>query len=435
MRPPISPPGSGTSGERGLRPDLHTGAGARARPGVASPDRRGAARRRLPAPRRRGRHRRRADDHVLVDRPGAGRGRPALADGAIARRSRDLRGSPPSRRHRTVADRQQLVHRSHRTLAVRAQADRPGAVAVHGRPVALPGRLPIHQVHRLVPALEGSPPGRDERAHAGRPRVPDDPPGARLLVRPRLAGLRGRLRDRRPRRIRRPGARAPRHREPALDRQRHPHPARHPPAARRDPRPAGGRLMASTSTASRTAGLVERAEALFPGGVNSPVRAFRSVGRPPLVIEGGEGAYVRDADGRRYLDYVGAWGPAILGHGHPAVVDAVVATARRGLAFGATNPLEIELGEAIRSAVPSMERLRFTSSGTEAVMSALRVARAATGRDLVVKFAGAYHGHADALLVDAGSGVATLAIAGSAGVPGSIAATSIVLPFNDPAAV
>ena len=192
--------------------------------------------------------------------------------------------------------------------------------------------------------------------------------------------------------------------------------------------------MASTSTASRTAGLVERAEALFPGGVNSPVRAFRSVGRPPLVIEGGEGAYVRDADGRRYLDYVGAWGPAILGHGHPAVVDAVVATARRGLAFGATNPLEIELGEAIRSAVPSMERLRFTSSGTEAVMSALRVARAATGRDLVVKFAGAYHGHADALLVDAGSGVATLAIAGSAGVPGSIAATSIVLPFNDPAA-
>ena len=192
--------------------------------------------------------------------------------------------------------------------------------------------------------------------------------------------------------------------------------------------------MASTSTASRTAGLVERAEALFPGGVNSPVRAFRSVGRPPLVIEGGEGAYVRDADGRRYLDYVGAWGPAILGHGHPAVVDAVVATARRGLAFGATNPLEIELGEAIRSAVPSMERLRFTSSGTEAVMSALRVARAATGRDLVVKFAGAYHGHVDALLVDAGSGVATLAIAGSSGVPGSIAATSIVLPFNDPAA-
>jgi glutamate-1-semialdehyde 2,1-aminomutase len=174
---------------------------------------------------------------------------------------------------------------------------------------------------------------------------------------------------------------------------------------------------------------------LFPGGVNSPVRAFRAVGRPPLILERGEGPYVWDADGRRYIDYVGAWGPAILGHAHPKVIDAIVAASANGLALGATNPLEIELGEAIRNAMPSMERLRFTSSGTEAVMSALRVARAATGRDLIVKFAGAYHGHSDGLLVEAGSGVATQAIAGSAGVPDAVAATTIVLPHNDPAAV
>jgi glutamate-1-semialdehyde 2,1-aminomutase len=186
-----------------------------------------------------------------------------------------------------------------------------------------------------------------------------------------------------------------------------------------------------TATTSRNAGLVERAERLFPGGVNSPVRAFRSVGRAPLILERGEGPYVWDADGRRYVDFVGAWGPAILGHGHPDVIDAIVAATANGLSLGATNPLEIELGEAIRSAMPSIERLRFTSSGTEAVMSALRVARAATGRDLVLKFAGAYHGHADGLLVEAGSGVATLAIAGSAGVPDTVAATTIVLPYND----
>jgi glutamate-1-semialdehyde 2,1-aminomutase len=193
--------------------------------------------------------------------------------------------------------------------------------------------------------------------------------------------------------------------------------------------------MAGTATGSRTASLVERAERLFPGGVNSPVRAFRSVGRAPLVLGRGEGPYVWDADGRRYVDYVGAWGPAILGHAHPTVTDAIVAATANGLALGATNPLEVELGEAIGAAMPSIERLRFTSSGTEAVMGALRLARAATGRDLVVKFAGAYHGHSDALLVEAGSGVATLAIAGSAGVPDTVAATTIVLPFNDPAAV
>jgi len=196
--------------------------------------------------------------------------------------------------------------------------------------------------------------------------------------------------------------------------------------------------MATTAAATigaRTADLVARAEDLFPGGVNSPVRAFRSVGRPPLLIERGDGPYVWDADDRRYIDYIGSWGPAILGHAHPAVRAAIAGAMDDGLAFGATHPSEIELGEAIRGAMPSIERLRFTSSGTEAVMSALRVARAATGRDLIVKFAGAYNGHADSLLVEAGSGVATLASSGSAGVSATVAASTIVLPYNDPASV
>ncbi len=189
--------------------------------------------------------------------------------------------------------------------------------------------------------------------------------------------------------------------------------------------------MTPAGTSSRTAALVGRADALFPGGVNSPVRAFRAVSRPPLVLERGRGPEVWDADGRRYIDYIGSWGASILGHADPAVGEAIERATRNGLALGATHPLEIELGELIRAAMPSIERLRFTSSGTEAVMSALRLARAATGRDLVVKFAGAYHGHADALLVEAGSGVATHAIAGSAGVPAAVAATTLVLPFND----
>jgi glutamate-1-semialdehyde 2,1-aminomutase len=191
----------------------------------------------------------------------------------------------------------------------------------------------------------------------------------------------------------------------------------------------------ATSVGERTAGLVAEAETLFPGGVNSPVRAFRSVGRAPLVLERGDGAYVWDVDGRRYLDLIGAWGPAILGHADPAVVEAVQRAARGGLALGATHPFEVELGRLITERMPSMERLRFTSSGTEAVMSALRVARAATGRDLVVKFAGAYHGHSDGLLVDAGSGLATHAIPASAGVPDAIARLTIVLPWNDEAAL
>lgn len=181
--------------------------------------------------------------------------------------------------------------------------------------------------------------------------------------------------------------------------------------------------------------LRERAEVIFPGGVNSPVRAFGAVGGEPLFISRGEGAYVWDADGHRYIDLIAGWGPHILGHADPAVVSAVRQTALAGFAFGATHPLEVELGERIRSAMPGLEKLRFTSSGTEAVMSAVRVARAATGRDLIVKFAGAYHGHSDALLADAGSGVATLGIPGSTGVPAAVAGTTIVLEFNDLAAV
>jgi len=176
---------------------------------------------------------------------------------------------------------------------------------------------------------------------------------------------------------------------------------------------------------------VEQAEQLFPGGVNSPVRAFRSVGRPPLILTAGEGARVRDADERWYVDYIGAWGPAILGHAHPAVVAAVSEALASGFALGATSPREIELGQAIQRAMPSLERLRFTSSGTEAAMSAIRLARGATGRDLVIKFRGGYHGHSDAMLVEAGSGVATLGIPGSAGVPAAVAAGTIVVPIND----
>jgi glutamate-1-semialdehyde 2,1-aminomutase len=181
--------------------------------------------------------------------------------------------------------------------------------------------------------------------------------------------------------------------------------------------------------------LREEAEALFPGGVNSPVRAFRSVGRPPVILTGGSGSRVWDADGTVYLDYIGSWGPAVLGHAQPQVVEAVREAALNGFALGATSPREIDLGRRIQAAMPSIERLRFVSSGTEAVMSAIRLARGATGRELVVKFAGGYHGHGDSLLVDAGSGLATLAMPGSAGVTEGAARDTIVAPFNDPAAL
>ena len=174
-----------------------------------------------------------------------------------------------------------------------------------------------------------------------------------------------------------------------------------------------------------------RAAALFPGGVNSPVRAYRAVGGDPPIVVRGQGPFVWDADGNRYIDYVGAFGPLILGHAHPAVVEAITKAAEAGGSFGATGPSEIRLAELIRSRMPSIERMRFVNSGTEAAMSALRVARAATQRDLVIKFDGGYHGHSDGLLVEAGSGAATYSIPGSAGVPSPVAAQTLVAHYND----
>jgi len=175
----------------------------------------------------------------------------------------------------------------------------------------------------------------------------------------------------------------------------------------------------------------DRAEDLFPGGVNSPVRAYRAVSGEPPIIMRGEGARVWDADGVEYLDFVGAFGPLILGHAHPRVVAALTRQASRGGPFGATSPAEVELAERIREAMPSMERLRFVSSGTEAVMSALRLARAATSRELIVKFEGGYHGHVDSLLAQAGSGLATLALPASAGVPAAVASGTLLARYND----
>ena len=170
---------------------------------------------------------------------------------------------------------------------------------------------------------------------------------------------------------------------------------------------------------------------LFPGGVNSPVRAYRAVGGEPPALVRGEGAHVWDEQGRRFIDYVGAFGPLVLGHAPSAVVDAIKVAAEAGGPFGVTGPGEVRLAELIRARMPSIERIRFVNSGTEAAMSALRVARAATGRDLVVKFEGGYHGHADSLLVEAGSGAATLSIPGSAGVAQSVVAQTLVAAYND----
>jgi len=175
----------------------------------------------------------------------------------------------------------------------------------------------------------------------------------------------------------------------------------------------------------------ERASQLFPAGVNSPVRAYRAVGGKPPVLVRGQGPWVWDTDGNRYVDYVGAFGPLLLGHAHPAVVEAVRVATEAGGSFGATCPGEVRLAELIQSRLPSIGSIRFVNSGTEAAMSALRVARAATSRDLVIKFDGGYHGHADSLLVEAGSGAATLSIPGSAGVPAPVAAQTLVVPYND----
>jgi len=182
---------------------------------------------------------------------------------------------------------------------------------------------------------------------------------------------------------------------------------------------------------SRSDELFSRAQQSIPGGVNSPVRAFRQVGGTPVFFARGEGACVFDADGRRYIDYVQSWGPLVLGHCHPAVIDAVKATAESGLSFGAPTELEIRMAERVKSIVPSMELLRMVSSGTEATMSAIRLARGHTGRDRIVKFEGCYHGHADALLVKAGSGALTLGVPSSAGVPADVARHTVTLEHNN----
>jgi glutamate-1-semialdehyde 2,1-aminomutase len=181
--------------------------------------------------------------------------------------------------------------------------------------------------------------------------------------------------------------------------------------------------------------LFARAKALFPGGVNSPVRAFGAVGGTPVFLASGQGAQVWDADGNRYLDFLGSWGPLILGHADPDIVAAIDSAARQGTSFGASTEREVLLGEAIRQAMPSMERMRLVSSGTEATMSALRLARGYTGQAKFIKIDGGYHGHADALLTAAGSGVATLGLPGSAGVTIGAVADTILVPFNDETAM
>jgi glutamate-1-semialdehyde 2,1-aminomutase len=194
-------------------------------------------------------------------------------------------------------------------------------------------------------------------------------------------------------------------------------------------------ILEAMRTLDRSRQLQHRAERLLPGGVDSPVRAFRAVGGDPPFVVRAEGAYLWDADGNRYIDYFGSWGPMILGHAFPPVVEAIQQAAARSSSFGASTPAEADLAELITAAVPSIEKLRFVSSGTEATMSAIRLARGFTGRKYIIKFEGCYHGHADGLLVKAGSGVATFGIPGSAGVPEVIAHFTLALPYNDIAAI
>src|SRR5262245_17424574 len=191
----------------------------------------------------------------------------------------------------------------------------------------------------------------------------------------------------------------------------------------------------SDGSAPTSAALFEAAQRVIPAGVNSPVRAFRAVGGTPFFVARAEGARIVDVDGRSYIDYLGSWGPLVLGHAPAAVVEAVTEAARRGTSYGAPTPGEVEMAELIARAVPSMEMVRLVSSGTEAAMSAIRVARGATGRDVILKFDGCYHGHADSLLVKAGSGGATFGVPDSAGVPAALAALTLTAPFNDLAAV
>jgi glutamate-1-semialdehyde 2,1-aminomutase len=186
---------------------------------------------------------------------------------------------------------------------------------------------------------------------------------------------------------------------------------------------------------TRSSELFRRAQAVTPGGVNSPVRAFRAVGGEPFFVESAAGARIRDVDGNEYLDYVLSWGPLILGHAHPAVLAALAVAAARGTSYGAPTEAEVELAELVRELVPSMERVRFVSSGTEATMSAVRLARGFTGRDFILKFDGCYHGHGDSFLVQAGSGVATLGLPNSPGVPAALSRLTLTAPFNDLEAV
>src|SRR5450756_1293507 len=188
-------------------------------------------------------------------------------------------------------------------------------------------------------------------------------------------------------------------------------------------------------THTKSEELFRRAVEKIPGGVNSPVRAFRGVGGQPVFIARGEGSHLFDVDGNEYIDYVGSWGPLLLGHCHPEIVAAVREALEKGTSFGAPTEREVDLAEAIREAVPSIEMVRLVNSGTEATMSAIRVARGFTGRDLVVKFEGCYHGHVDSLLVKAGSGVATLGIADTQGVPKAFCETTLALPYNSAEAV
>jgi len=193
--------------------------------------------------------------------------------------------------------------------------------------------------------------------------------------------------------------------------------------------------MKKPAKLSRSQELYERARQLIPGGVNSPVRAFRAIGIPPVMIARGRGSQVTDVDGHHYIDYIGAWGPLLLGHAHPDIERAVQQALERGTAFGLTTEAEVRLAQLIAEAVPSMEKVRLVSSGTEATMSAIRLARGFTGREMIVKFIGCYHGHADSLLAKAGSGVTTFGLPDSAGVPAEFTRLTLPLPFNRPEAL
>ncbi len=194
-------------------------------------------------------------------------------------------------------------------------------------------------------------------------------------------------------------------------------------------------MSTRTYSTARSSELYHRAQELLPGGVNSPVRAMRSIGRDPIFIARGAGSRLTDVDGNEYVDWVGSWGPLIAGHAHPAIVDAVASAATEGTTFGAPTEREVQLAAEVRERIPSVQMLRMTSSGTEASMSAIRLARAVTGRERVLKFAGAYHGHVDGLLAQGGSGLATHGIPASPGVPEAAANATVIVPWNDPEAV